>query len=554
MTHSRFISPFILLLCALFIGGIVGSSVTAQQAGTWVEYINNPIFGQFVGGPRAYYPSVLYDAGSFSAHDNGWTSMYKLWYGTSGGQTGLATSDDGLVWTDRGVVNMPVSGYHATVEYYPAGFVGNNFGANPSGATMYYRMWYWRSAALYSIGAIRYAESDNGYDWYNDQPVQNGVVPIITGVNPDWNRGSYGPCDILYNPGAPNTGTDWVFTMYYDGTTGGDQSIGLAFSADGITWTGYDADGNTFADPVLTGTGIVGDWDADYVSRATIIRNSPTNYEMWYSGGLLSMDDGIGYATSTDGINWTRHAGNPIFHFTDTGYPGFDWRSDRSYCPMVVLIGGEYVMWYAGRSPGGQYTIGVTHAVPPVPAPPPQAPPPAPTDTPAPVIQLDDPFITKSADPPFTLPGETVTFTFTITNPNDTAMNNVRAVDTIPGELEIISATTSHGTVTVSGQDVIVEIPSLGPHETAAVTIETRVRDDVGTPFAILNEACITSPALLCAQAGVISVEELPVTGESPWSRWRLPILMLILAGLSLAVGYLGAALRRRDGQGKRLA
>ncbi|MGA9350074.1 MAG: hypothetical protein WBW48_14905 [Anaerolineae bacterium] len=164
----------------------------------------------------------------------------------------------------------------------------------------------------------------------------NGTVPIVTGIWPNWNRGSYGPADVLYQPGASNSGTDWTFTLYYDGTTGGTESLGLAFSSDGITWTGYDGNSDGKADPVLQGTFQSGDWDYNYVSRATIIKNSSSSYEMWYSGGNNTMSHGIGYATSTDGITWTRQS--RIFHKDD----GVAWRSDRTYCPMVIRFGKTY--------------------------------------------------------------------------------------------------------------------------------------------------------------------------------------------------------------------
>jgi len=336
-------------------------TASAQGPGDWTEYSGNPVFGQGVGGPKAYYPSVLYDADSFSGH--GAAAKYKMWYGTSGSQTALATSDDGISWTDHGVVMT--DGYHATVEYYPAGFTGANTGGSPSSAIMYYRMWYWDVGALYDVSAIGYTESPDGVSWYNYQSCQNGAVPIVSGVHPEWNRGSYGPCDILYNPSASNTGTDWTFTMYYDGTTGGDEAIGLGFSSDGITWAGYDADGDGKADPVLNGTYVSGDWDYNYVSRATIIKNADDDYEMWYSGGHGRMDHGVGYATSSDGIHWTRHASNPIFHKDDTGYPGNPWRQERTYCPSVIKDGSSYKMWFAGKGTGG-YAVGYAMAAPPV--------------------------------------------------------------------------------------------------------------------------------------------------------------------------------------------
>jgi len=350
--------PTFVLMVALAL--VLALPASAQGPGSWTEHPENPVFGQGVdGGPKAYYPSMLYDADSFSGH--GAAAEYKMWYGTSSGQTGLATSDDGINWTDQGVAMS--NGYHATVEYYPDEFPGANSGDNPSDATMYYRIWYWDSPTIYSVTAMRYAESLNGVNWYNDQPLQNGAVPIVSSGDPWWNRGSYGPCDILYNPSASNTGTDWTFTMYYDGTTGGDEAIGLGFSSDGITWTGYDADGDGKADPVLNGTYVSGDWDYNYVSRATVIKNADDDYEMWYSGGTGTMNHGIGYATSSDGIHWTRDADNPIFHKDD----GVDWRDSRTYCPAVLKDGSSYKMWFAGKDgESGDYSIGYATAAPPV--------------------------------------------------------------------------------------------------------------------------------------------------------------------------------------------
>ena len=324
----------------------------------WTEDTDNPIFGQWVGGPKAYYPSVLYDVGEFSGHGD--NAKYKMWYGTSGGTTALAKSDDGISWVDQGVVMT--LGYHATVEYYPDGFAGDNSGDNPTGDTMYYRMWYW-AGLQYLIADIGYAESPDGLNWHNNQSCINGTVPIVSSGDPWWNRGSYGPCDILYNPDASNTGTDWFFTMYYDGTTGGDEAIGLGFSSDGIIWTGYDADSDGKADPVLDGTYVTGDWDYNYVSRATIIKNADDDYEMWYSGGTGTMNHGIGYATSPDGINWTRDANNPILHIDD----GVGWRNNRTYTPMVIKDGNSYKMWYTGKDGvSDNYSIGYATGVPPV--------------------------------------------------------------------------------------------------------------------------------------------------------------------------------------------
>ena len=34
---------------------------------------------------------------------------------------------------------------------------------------------------------------------------------------------------------------------------------------------------------------------------------------MWYSGGEQNEPNAIGYATSPDGLTWTKHGSNPVF-------------------------------------------------------------------------------------------------------------------------------------------------------------------------------------------------------------------------------------------------
>src|SRR5271167_331820 len=61
--------------------------------------------------------------------------------------------------------------------------------------------------------------------------------------------------------------------------------------------------------PVFT-AGAKGDWDAKIRERGWILKEGDV-YRMWYTG-YTGAKDGIcmlGYATSPDGIHWTRHAG-----------------------------------------------------------------------------------------------------------------------------------------------------------------------------------------------------------------------------------------------------
>ncbi|NLH47116.1 MAG: hypothetical protein GX444_00785 [Myxococcales bacterium] len=333
--------------------------------GDWVEYSSLPLASI---PHKAYYPTVIYDAAGFGTA----TPLYRMWYDAAS-SCELYSSTDGITWTRVGSLSgLSGNQAHTTVKYFSSGFTGANSGTNPSSATMKYRIWYWHDLA-YAITDIYYAESADGLVWYNDQPLQQGSVKVVgeSGEysSATWNRGSYGSVEVLYNASATNSGTnpyDYTFAMYYDGSNGGKESIGLAYSANGILWTPYDSDADGYADPVLAGAGYQWNgtwdcpagcaWDCGYVSRPTVFKTA-TGFEMWYSGGITTMNLGIGHAVSRDGLVWTRDPRGAIFTVSD----GVAWRDDRTYASWVVNVNGALKMWFSGRdyeSPN-EYRLGL---------------------------------------------------------------------------------------------------------------------------------------------------------------------------------------------------
>jgi hypothetical protein len=338
----------------------------AQSRCDWVEYSNNPVFGQWLGGAKAYYPKVLYDLNQFSGHGD--SAYYKMWFGSENGTggnycIGYTHSDNGINWT--GVIN-PVSGLaprsgHPLVKYFPGGF----------GSGYFYRMWYWdEGASINFINVLRYAESTDGVNWVNDQPLtQDGGYPLVTN-NPgfDWNAGSYGSSDLIYNPsGSLDDVNLWnnKYVMYYMGTNNTNEFIGLAYSDNGTHWKRFGDD------PVLSPCTLADDpsagWDYLSVGYCSVI-NLSGNWHMWYGGGP-NTKYGIGYATSPDGISWTKHSDNPIFHKDD----GISWRNQRTYTPWVVYDAASfsghgdaynYKMWFNGTSISGKYSVGYAYVLP----------------------------------------------------------------------------------------------------------------------------------------------------------------------------------------------
>lgn len=347
-------------LVAILILSVGVLSIPIGAVGDWVEYSGNPVFDP---EERAYYPRVLYDVSKFNGHGDSY--YYKMWYADGTGIR-LAYSDDGVNWIEQnGQLSGLTNAHHPVVLYDAWGF----------GEGVYYKIWYWDSSSPYG-NPIRYAESNDGINWFNDQAIsQDPSRMLVTGwVPPYWFYSSYGPSAVLYNPSGYATinhadpmGNKYV--MYFDACSqtpvapdGTIECTGLAYSADGKYWARYGLE------PVFKASGGSA-WDSRYAYAWSVLKVDGI-YQMWYSGGQDDSNDGIGYAESTDGIHWTKYSGNPIMHVND----GIPWRSSRTYTPLVIYDSNRfsghgdfayYKMWFTGVNPN--YAIG--YALIPVPPP-----------------------------------------------------------------------------------------------------------------------------------------------------------------------------------------
>ncbi len=95
-------------------------------------------------------------------------------------------------------------------------------------------------------------------------------------------------------------------------------------------WVPYDKN------PLFTGTGAE-TWDREIRERGFIVREGDT-WKLWYTGydSRKSETKSLGYATSPDGLVWTRYPKNPIFDGV--------WTEDV----FVVKHGGRYQMFAEG--------------------------------------------------------------------------------------------------------------------------------------------------------------------------------------------------------------
>ena len=134
----------------------------------------------------------------------------------------------------------------------------------------------------------------------------------------------------------------WHHTVLFDGTTFHlwytayfNGPIGYAYSQDGISWTKHQSN------PVLE-KGLPGSWDNSDIVQPVVIRDDSL-FKMWYLGTNGSKGR-IGYATSTDGANWTKYVGNPVM---DVG-PAGSWESINVVPQSVHFDGTTYHLTYFG--------------------------------------------------------------------------------------------------------------------------------------------------------------------------------------------------------------
>ena len=81
-------------------------------------------------------------------------------------------------------------------------------------------------------------------------------------------------------------------------------------------------------------------------------------FRMWYSGGEQYEPNAIGYATSPDGRTWTKHAGNPVI----ASDPKSRWEQHKLTGGQVIKLGDWHVMFYIGFQDEHSAKIGLARS------------------------------------------------------------------------------------------------------------------------------------------------------------------------------------------------
>ena len=284
----------------------------------WIDYQYNPILSSS-GSYYDYYgvsqPVVIFDQG-----------VYKMWYyadaGSANMTVGLATSSDGLNWTSYSPNPVLFPGPYGTWDSHAVtpGTIIKDGGI--------YRMYYNGWADQYGAWHIGLATSTDGINW------EKHPQPILSGTS-GWE----------YQIGASSViKIDGTYYLYYYGRNLPNYKIGVATSTDGINFTRYT--GN----PILTNQEI---WEHNGVLYASVIEDNTQLKMVYMSTGI----NGFGFATSSDGLNWTKANNNPFFTNENTSN---GWAAGKIAYPNMIKVPNETRIYYSGNNYNNPYLkIGV---------------------------------------------------------------------------------------------------------------------------------------------------------------------------------------------------
>lgn len=232
-----------------------------------------------------------------------------------------------------GYIGFTVTANNGTADDFGGGTVGGVTPPTTTGPFIglynYFRSGH--SDTSYQIGV---ATSTDGITW------TRGTEPTIP-VGTGWELGNTVQPSVVTN----GAGQLWCF---YTGDDGGSNSaIGMATSQDGITWTKYAS--NPVISPTLGFEGT--QCYIPCVLYDTAETDAAKRFKLWYAaaGGAA-----IGYASSPDGITWTKKA-TAVLAPTGSG-----WEQSLVSPQGIVLLGGTYYLYYAGYgASGSNYPVSV---------------------------------------------------------------------------------------------------------------------------------------------------------------------------------------------------
>ena len=327
------------IVLALGIGEAFGQYV-------WTKYSGNPVMQS--GQPGSWDSQDIYPCPVLFRD-----SVYHLWYTGYDGtadwrytRSGYARSTNGITWTKHTAPVLDV-GNSGAWDAYDA----------EACAVLYdsaqYKMWYSGYSSAQWYQQIGYATGVNETAWTKR-------------TNPVLGPGSSGSWDVaaVMWPYVLRSSPGGGFKMWYTGWDGSklpdgtwiNYQIGYATAKNETTWTKHPLN------PVLS-PGPSGSWDDARVFYGAVVYDSTAHlYYMFYTGDNKdttgdNKDTGItkiGFATSSDGISWTKFSKNPVLSPGGTG----SWDAKTLAGGGVVMVRDTFRLWYTGVDANGVTRFG----------------------------------------------------------------------------------------------------------------------------------------------------------------------------------------------------
>ncbi|NQT84522.1 hypothetical protein HQ563_15985, partial [bacterium] len=173
-----------------------------------------------------------------------------------------------------------------------------------------------------------------------------GCMPVLSPSGGNWDRTTLRDPILLMNENGEIEKVNGQYVVYYTGGSAyPDYRIGRAVSDDGVHWTKSPSGA-----PVLD-VGETGSWDEKYVGMGTVIKMNPTDggthYRLYYTGRDNAGNFGLGLATSSDGVSFTKHSGNPLIS-------GDQWDTNTdalAVAYVIQLTTGQWALMFESNSP-----------------------------------------------------------------------------------------------------------------------------------------------------------------------------------------------------------
>ena len=175
--------------------------------------------------------------------------------------------------------------------------------------------------------SIALVKSRDGIHW-TEPEICIGPRKTKEGWEDDLNRPAVVKKDGIYHM--------WYTGQYKAGQADGSSHLFYATSKDGVKFE------RVSESPVMAPEL---EWEKVAVMCPHVLWDRERHvYRMWYSGGEQYEPTAIGYAESSDGINWKKYEENPIFYAD----PSREWEKHKAAGCQVFIKDEYFYMFYIG--------------------------------------------------------------------------------------------------------------------------------------------------------------------------------------------------------------